>query len=65
MTIGLIAFQTLKLSSQGVQEVIRVLKWDLSLLQTYENTPVFITFQHIIKMPSQTTLNEFLMLRTR
>ena len=51
MTIGLTAAQTPKLSSQGVQDVIRVRKRDLSPPQTYENTPVFITFQHIIKMP--------------
>ena len=65
MSIALTAFQTPKLSSQDVQEVILVLKRDLSLPQTYENTPVFITFQHIIRMPSWTALNEFLMLITR
>ena len=65
MTIALTAFQTPRLSSQGVQDVILILKRELSLPQTYQNTLVFITFQHIIKMPSQTALNEFLMLKTR
>ena len=64
MTIGLAAFQTPKLSSQSVQDVILVLKRDLSLPQTYDNTPVFITFQNIIRMPPWTALNELLMLKT-
>ena len=65
MTNALIATQTPKLSSQGVPDVILVLKRDRSLLQTYENTPVFITFQYIIRMPSWTASNEFLILKTR
>ena len=65
MTIVVTAFQTPKLSSQGVQDVILVLKRDRSLRQTYKSTPVFITFQHIIRMPSWTALNEFLILKTR
>ena len=65
MTIALTAFQTPKLSNQRVQDVILVLKRDLSLPQTYEKTTAFITFQHIIRMPSWTALNEFLMLKTR
>ena len=36
-----------------------------SLIQTYENTPVFITLQYIIRMPSSTASNEFLILTTR
>ena len=64
MTNALIATQTPKLSSQGVPDVILVLKRDRSLLQTYENTPVFITFQYIIRMPSWTASNEFLILKT-
>ena len=46
MTIALTAPQTPKLDSQGVPDVILVLKLDRALLQTYENTPVFITFQY-------------------
>ena len=65
MTIALTAIQTPKLSSQGVQDVILVLKRDRSLPQTYENTPVLIIFQHIIRMLSWPTLNEFLILKTR
>ena len=65
MTTALIATQTPKLSSQGVPDVILVLKRDRSLLQTYENTPVFITFQYIIRMPSWTASNEFLIFKTR
>ena len=65
MTIALTAIQTPKLSSQGVQDVILVLKRDRSLPQTYENTPVFITFLHIIREPSWTASNEFLILKTR
>ena len=64
MTIALTAFQTPELSSQGVQDVILILKRELSLPQTYQNTHVFITFQPIIRMPSWTALNEFLMLIT-
>ena len=63
MTIALTAFQTPRLSSQGVQDVILILKRELSLPQTYQITPVFITFQHIIRMPSWTAVNEFLMLK--
>ena len=65
MTIALTAIQTPKLSSQGVQDVILVLKRDRSLSQTYENIPVSVTFQHIIRMPSWTALNECLVLKTR
>ena len=65
MTIALTAFQTPKLSSQDVQDVILVLTRDRSLPQTYENTPVFIAFQYIIRMPSWTALNEFPILKTR
>ena len=65
MTIALTAFQTPRLSSQGVQDVILILKRDPSLPQTCQNTLVFITFQRIFRMPSWTALNEFLMLKTR
>ena len=42
----------MKLGSQGVPDVILVLKRDRSFLQTYENTLVLIICQYIIRMPS-------------
>ena len=60
MTNALIATQTPKLSSQGVQDVILVLTQHRPLPQTYENTPAFITFQYIIRTPSWSASNEFL-----
>ena len=65
ITNALTATEPLKLISQGVPDVIFVLKRDRSPPQTYENTPVFITFQYIIRMPSWTASNEFLILTTR